>query len=541
MAQFCINHNDATYQALQKMTDLPDFELDMLVRPYLEETGELPSVDMILNEADTIPHLVKTYNLKKVDDFYVSENASELDQFELNKIYRDLEIEVTPLSNNRAMLKVKRRALLNRKLKSPLYQHVPLETTTFEEVQPIEKVGNEYIYKLNKYYYKTNYRISRPELLLKTKSFPSLSEARNGKIEYQKNYLNNTSVYAILNSKQLDFGYDIRVQNNGPMPPVLNFYRDFTYPEFEYNNYVAGEYEIIDNIININPDAVQNPKDLETILLKALGYSDENILSIVRQLKFLEQYETIDDGEGNYIIRKYSNYDIKNLNDSVDIPADPRDSIEHLLDRLEEVYGITFNRVTSEDLKNMELESIIPGITTARAFIYNGEIYINTDNANLASPIHELGHLILGTLRQTNPEVYFKLVETVEQLPNYQELVSHYINRTREDINEEIFVDQFAHNFLKELNIDDKLRKKAEYEIKRNIDSAIFPNTSTTTVSLQDLTNKSFNEIMQIFGTIVNKDTLADVFNGEEGFKTRFTANLKQQLLENGSLTEYCI
>jgi len=43
------------------------------------------------------------------------------------------------------------------------------------------------------------------------------------------------------------------------------------------------------------------------------------------------------------------------------------------------------------------------------------------DNATSDSPIHELAHILLGALRSTNPNIYYALVQSVEQLPDYQQ------------------------------------------------------------------------------------------------------------------------
>jgi len=82
--------------------------------------------------------------------------------------------------------------------------------------------------------------------------------------------------------------------------------------------------------------------------------------------------------------------------------------------------------------------------------------------------------------------------------------------------------------------------EEAEYQIKRNIDSAIFPNSSTTKELLNDLMGKSLTEIMDIFGTAINKDTLAKAFDKDLGSVSRTLGNMKESLLRSQSLKEYC-
>jgi hypothetical protein len=53
-------------------------------------------------------------------------------------------------------------------------------------------------------------------------------------------------------------------------------------------------------------------------------------------------------------------------------------------------------------------------------------------------------HLMLGSIKYQNPSLYSELVSLAEQLPNYKELARNYANRTRSDLNEEIFVTELA-------------------------------------------------------------------------------------------------
>jgi hypothetical protein len=89
-------------------------------------------------------------------------------------------------------------------------------------------------------------------------------------------------------------------------------------------------------------------------------------------------------------------------------------------------------------------------------------------------------HIFLGGVRYTNPELYFSLVNQVEQLPRYNEFASNFPNRTRGDINEEIFVQEFSKYLTKSPSIFDNFGDINElmYEIYRNIDTLIDGNYS---------------------------------------------------------------
>lgn len=90
-----------------------------------------------------------------------------------------------------------------------------------------------------------------------------------------------------------------------------------------------------------------------------------------------------------------------------------------MLDRLTDLYGVKFNRVTSSELRLGGFKDVIPDATRVNAFILDGEIYINTDNASDDAPIHELSHMLLGSLKSTDYNLYSALVNSVENLDDY--------------------------------------------------------------------------------------------------------------------------
>jgi hypothetical protein len=163
------------------------------------------------------------------------------------------------------------------------------------------------------------------------------------------------------------------------------------------------------------------------------------------------------------------------------------------------------------------------------------------DRASSDAPIHEMSHIILGSLKFTNPNLYYNIVSSVEQLEDYEKRLQEFPGRSRSDANEEIFVDMFAKHYTQGLSlpIDDLTTEKLEYEVEHNIDSGIFPNTSTTTGNIVDIMNSSFEEIMDMFGTCINREAFIKAYNGDSVYNRKI-ANLKEQLIKDGDLKEYC-
>ena len=73
------------------------------------------------------------------------------------------------------------------------------------------------------------------------------------------------------------------------------------------------------------------------------------------------------------------------------------------LEKLADLYGIRFNTITDSELSTPEWRDVAPEVSLANAFVYNGEIYINLDKSSVDAPLHEFMHILIGSMRFTNP------------------------------------------------------------------------------------------------------------------------------------------
>lgn len=538
----CINTKSPEYLVLQEMTGLMPYELNALIRDYYEKTGDFPTVDKCLDiDHDTSQHLIKTYGLKKLGKSYTTKDQSMVNQIEINNQYRDLEVSVKESAYGYPIIDIKQRAILNRDLPSENQLTVfPTFMEETEELIPIYSDDTRKIYEYNGRYYVSDQRISDSKLLDKLPNFDNLRTAQNAKIQFsRKGFTGNLIRNIKFNKDKLDSGYEITVNSRVDLPENISFYNDFNYPKFIINPNQKENFIVKDGVIILNPRMLNN---LEYNLLMIMGYDKELAQNVVNNLSEREDYYTIKNKEGNFTIKKVEPTYTAEINNPANNITYTSQSIEPMLDRLEELYGIKFNRVTNEEIRNSNLNQYITDATQVNAFILDGQIYINMDNAKADAPIHELSHLLLGCLKQTNPELYSQIVNSVEQYPEYQYELSKYKNRARSDANEEIFVDLFARHYVNglDLGVDQNIMTDAEYEMARSIDSAIFPNVSTTKQDFSSLMNKSLVEIMTLFGSVLNKDTLAKAFTSDISRMSRYMANMKEKLFETNALKEYC-
>lgn len=216
--------------------------------------------------------------------------------------------------------------------------------------------------------------------------------------------------------------------------------------------------------------------------------------------------------------------------------------ITQSLDKLAKTMGITINSTSIAQMRKDGMLDVIPEASTAQAFIYNNNVFINTDMASIHSKTHELLHILLGSMRFKMPNLYSSIVESMQQLPNIQTLLTQYPNRTLFDALEEIFVEEFskyligADNFIN--NLDSDIIYQIHYNINRMLDTILMGDNSVSAMSQDVLYNSSLKEVAEI----VNSSTMVNTAHGflNDALIHRTLANVKQELLESGDLKEIC-
>lgn len=121
---------------------------------------------------------------------------------------------------------------------------------------------------------------------------------------------------------------------------------------------------------------------------------------------------------------------------------------------LQNQFGVNINMITSSEL----LEKF-PDIdaNSTKAFVRDGQIFINTTTAEVSDPLHEFTHLILGILKankdlRRNYEQLMQIVSsTNEGKAKIQKLRETYKDVSEIDLAEEAFVDLFSRYVMGEL------------------------------------------------------------------------------------------
>ena len=213
-----------------------------------------------------------------------------------------------------------------------------------------------------------------------------------------------------------------------------------------------------------------------------------------------------------------------------------------LFNKLERQYGVRLHTISDKELASDEWQGI-PEIQAANAFIYNGDVYINTDHARADAPIHEMTHMLLGSIRFKNPDLYYGIVQQAQNFPTFNQFMEQNPNRAINDNMEELFVTEMSKYLAGESSIIEQLDEhtinELHYNMKRLLDTALMGQYSVKSIPDSKLYRMSLADLVET----VNSQMLETSFYGslDDAALHRVLANTKSDLMKKGDLREDCV
>lgn len=212
-----------------------------------------------------------------------------------------------------------------------------------------------------------------------------------------------------------------------------------------------------------------------------------------------------------------------------------------IIEKLQNLYGIDIIPITNQELSSPEWQNVV-GVDQTKAFIYDGNIYVNTDVATIDSPLHEMLHILLGSLKSKNRNLYSQLVSQAINFDSYGEISEQYPNRTREDLNEEVFITELSKYLVGYPSNIEQLSDNQKYEVfynmNRTLDIILNGDVSVRVIPQEDL----FQMNLKTIAKIVNSASMTNDFRGSMNDSTlnRLLSNKKSEMMKNGDLKEEC-
>lgn len=339
--------------------------------------------------------------------------------------------------------------------------------------------------------------------------------------------------------------YQIKLAQSGiPEPVFYSFANTFMAKHGRFPN--LDEFPGVDSSKHLKDSLHINKYDsakIETILNVTQTESIEqaNILlndtysDLEVQLLPLNQEAivTIDNRPSQYSIK---NVEENTFNDQYNASV----IFNQVFDKLRKLYGIQLIPITEKELATWDN---LPEVRSVSAFVHEGNIYINTDLADIDAPIHEMTHILLGSIRYKNPELYMQLIQLAESFPNNSEILRNNPNRAYSDLMEEAFVEEVA-KYLSgkssQINkLDSKILFELHYNIKRLLDSVLMGQYSVKSVEDTKLFNMS---IMDLAKYVNSKELCTSTMCSMDDAKLhRILSNVKSDLFKSGDLREECL
>lgn len=234
-----------------------------------------------------------------------------------------------------------------------------------------------------------------------------------------------------------------------------------------------------------------------------------------------------------YHTEEGKNSDISNVNS--------KSFLEHVINKFSQLYGIKFIPITTAEISAGKIDTQIIDPEYKSAFVYNNNIYINTDIASIDDPIHEMFHIFLGGIRFKNPDLYFSLVNTAENFKGYDRMREHYSFKTQQDLNEEIFVKELARYYTGLSNqitgLSNPIKHEIEYNLYRMLDITLKGNYSSKSLGIEAF-QFSLKQLAQLLDSAEMKNEFQTSLGDAQIH--RILANRKSELLESNELKQIC-
>lgn len=315
-------------------------------------------------------------------------------------------------------------------------------------------------------------------------------------------------------------------------PNIYVKYQDMSLDKFRET--IAEQYKVpkdFKDIINSNEKAM--------ILLYSLG-GEKSIDQVLVDIKNAKYKYYIIENIGSKKQFKYQTtlYNLKeeDLGLNIEHPSYKYTSMFTVLnqinDQMFKQFGFKANILSASQIQNDFTDKLGPGIEQEKAFIYDGQVYVNGSEASISDLLHEYLHIFLGALKTKDFELYSKIIEDVSKhhyFKTIKESMSYnfrYKNLADTDLNEEVFVKLLSKYLSSEQsgNMDAEL-----FKAKVQIETALFPKSDLGLNMLQ-FTNKFTDspdpEIVKQFG--------------EDARTYRMITNYISEKIKDNTLIENC-
>lgn len=232
---------------------------------------------------------------------------------------------------------------------------------------------------------------------------------------------------------------------------------------------------------------------------------------------------------------------IKGVQTSLNLsPLDINDSPEILVsmgELLENKYGIKINFIHTSELESFGAD--VKSMKGLRAFVLDGQYYVNIDNASIADPLHEFMHVILGSMKYSDPEQYEDLVYSVRNHPMFEKVSKVYQETTLDKL-EETFIKLFTETVRKRILVEGLFTTESFDNALKNAVTEMFDlKDSLEDTSSFELLDTQLRNILVDFNSSLVQNT-ESFYNQDHAVSMIAVSTVLRQLIKDEKLKEMC-
>ena len=352
---------------------------------------------------------------------------------------------------------------------------------------PTEQYKGFYIYEYHKNG-KTHYAISRsiisPNSYMRT--FSSLEYAKQN-IDQNQDTLMECGLWSI--KQQTSRPRTSEIEMKGVREGQIITTLDLQLPRAEYKNFSDSVKELFKGTVSNFQNKLNFIENITTLdtpekaaafiflthkklkskqdFFESLAERKEEVQSIINQINesktisyLVEKIEKFGKQPDKYYLKL-----LQNNGTNIDLDGKFQDltvqdfidqNLTSAIDYFNKQFGINAHSMTRSELKQFNIDNNLGlenKLDVVKAFVFNGEIYINTSNANAEDLFHELSHILLGVVKAKDINIYNELVENYKNRSNYKyQFNSHrksYKHYSEQDVIEETVADMIAEDMFK--------------------------------------------------------------------------------------------
>lgn len=203
-------------------------------------------------------------------------------------------------------------------------------------------------------------------------------------------------------------------------------------------------------------------------------------------------------------------------------------------------FGVSVNMQTSEEIKTN-----FPDVdaNTSRAFIRDGQIYVNTTIAQSSDLLHEYTHLILGILK-SDPNLrrnYEQLLDIVSRTSEGKEMIkklrSRYDTASEMDLMEEAFAKLFSNHIMGKMNPQLDQIFQGQERFLRDATKIVFNNEIA---DLKSFYGKTLETVFTRFSSDVSALLSQQGLDFGSTKTSRLYSNWISKQIRDGEINEQC-